>query len=126
MVAAGLLVLSALLPLALGRPSAELPESFLTPGDMGNFIPKGMRNQRFVVRDQKNSVPLGFKSGGSHNFIPPGMLRLTIAMPQSNATGLQAALLDVSNPNSENYGHHLSKSEVCWFTIALASILTFP
>ena len=123
MVAAGLLVLSALLPLALGQPSAD-PE---VNGNLGGFVPPGMRSHSpFVVRDQKNSVPLGFKSGRAPNFIPPGMLRLTIAMPQSNVTGLQAALLDVSNPNSENYGHHLSKSEVCWFTIALGSILTFP
>ena len=92
MVAASLLSLVALIPLALGRPSAT---------------------HEFVVRDQHNVVPLGFFNSHPHfPFIPPGMLRLTVAMKQSNATGLQAALLDVSNPNSENYGHHLSKSEV--------------
>ncbi|TFK88152.1 subtilisin-like protein [Polyporus arcularius HHB13444] len=92
MVAAGLLILSSLLSLALGRPSAVHSE--------------------FVVRDQRSEVPLGFKPGNIRNFIPPGMLRLTIALPQNNATGLQASLLDVSDPTSENYGHHLSKSEV--------------
>ena len=94
MVAAGLLALSALVPLALGRPSAT--------------------HSRFVLRDQHSAVPLGFKSHGGDDsqFLPPGMLRLTIALPQQNATGLHAALLDVSDPASENYGHHLSKEEV--------------
>ncbi|KAI0760219.1 peptidase S8/S53 domain-containing protein [Fomes fomentarius] len=90
MVAAGLLVLSALIPLALGRPSAT--------------------HSNLVVRDRRSSAPNGFSA--HIPFVPPGMLRLTIGLPQSNATGLQAALQDVSDPNSENYGHHLSKSEV--------------
>lgn len=90
MVAAGLLVLSALIPLALGRPSAT--------------------HSNLVVRDRRGSAPIGFSA--HIPFVPPGMLRLTIGLPQSNATGLQAALQDVSDPNSENYGHHLSKSEV--------------
>ncbi|PIL23444.1 hypothetical protein GSI_14755 [Ganoderma sinense ZZ0214-1] len=94
MVAAGLLALSALVPLALGRPSAT--------------------HSRFVLRDQHSAVPLGFNSHGNGGFplVPPGMLRLTIALPQQNASGLHAALLDVSDPASENYGHHLSKAEV--------------
>ena len=91
MVAAGLLALSALITLALGRPSAT--------------------HSRFVVRDQREAVPLGFKGNG-FPFLPPGMLRLTIALPQSNASGLHQALLDVSNPTSPNYGNHLSKAEV--------------
>ena len=91
MVAAGLLALSALVPLALGRPSAT--------------------HSRFVLRDQHSAVPLGFNSRNSGGF-SPGMLRLTIALPQQNASGLHAALLDVSDPASENYGHHLSKTEV--------------
>ncbi|RPD64099.1 family S53 protease-like protein [Lentinus tigrinus ALCF2SS1-7] len=33
-------------------------------------------------------------------------------MPQNNVSGLHAALLDVSNPSSPNYGKHLSKDEV--------------
>ncbi|KAM5534011.1 hypothetical protein V8D89_012331 [Ganoderma adspersum] len=94
MVAAGLLALSALVPLALGRPSAT--------------------HSRFVLRDQHGAVPLGFNShsSGGFPFVPPGMLRLTIALPQQNTSGLHAALLDVSDPASENYGHHLSKGEV--------------
>lgn len=40
-------------------------------------------------------------------------MTLRIALVQSNSTGLEKALYDVSNPASENYGHHLTKAEVC-------------
>ena len=40
------------------------------------------------------------------------LLRLTIGLPQNNITGLQKALLDVSDPDSPNYGHYWSQAEV--------------
>lgn len=90
MVAAGLLVLSSLFSLALAAPSFQ--------------------ERRHVVRSVKE-VPHGFsylqKASQEHT------LTLRIALVQNNATGLEKALYDVSNPASENYGHHLTKAEVC-------------
>ncbi|PIL23443.1 hypothetical protein GSI_14754 [Ganoderma sinense ZZ0214-1] len=88
MVAAGLLVLSSLFSLALAAPS--------------------LQQRRHVVRSV--SVPHGFsyvqKANQEHT------LTLRIALVQNNATGLEKALYDVSNPASENYGRHLTKAEV--------------
>ncbi|RPD61265.1 subtilisin-like protein [Lentinus tigrinus ALCF2SS1-6] len=43
-------------------------------------------------------------------------MRLTIAMPQVNESGLYTALLDVSDPTSKNYGRHLSAKEIGRYT----------
>ena len=66
---------------------------------------------RFIVRDQLSAVPAGFRPSGKV-VSPNNVLKLTVALPQGNVSGLHAALLDVSDPNSPNYGHHLSKVEV--------------
>ena len=87
MVAAGLLFF--LLPVVLGRPAT-------TPLEL-------------VVRSQRPGPPVGFSKGA---VLPEETIRLTIAMVQPNVSGLQTALLDVSNPSSANYGRHLSKDEV--------------
>ena len=89
MVAAGLLVLS-LFTLALGKPLSQSAE-------------------RLVVRSQVD-VPRGFSYVGKAS--AEKTLNLRIALVQNNATGLETALYDVSDPKSENYGHHLSKAEV--------------
>ena len=89
MVAAGLLVLS-LFTLALGKPLSQSAE-------------------RLVVRSQVD-VPRGFSYVGKAS--AEKTLNLRIALVQNNTTGLEAALYDVSDPKSENYGHHLSKAEV--------------
>ncbi|RDX41878.1 family S53 protease [Lentinus brumalis] len=39
-------------------------------------------------------------------------IQLTLALPPTDVDGLHAALYDVSDPKSPNYGKHLSKSEV--------------
>lgn len=91
MVAAGLLVLSSLFSLALAAPS--------------------LQERRHVVRAVKD-VPRGFSYLGKAN--QEQTLNLRIALVQGNSTGLEKALYDVSNPTSENYGHHLSKAEVCF------------
>ncbi|KAI0718016.1 subtilisin-like protein [Cerioporus squamosus] len=62
-----------------------------------------------VTRSQHDVTPAGFIEGGAPS---EGMVRLTIAMPQNNITGLHAAVLDVSDPYSPNYGKHLSKDEL--------------
>ncbi|KAI0738976.1 Pro-kumamolisin, activation domain-containing protein [Daedaleopsis nitida] len=66
---------------------------------------------RLAVRSQLDSLPAGFKI---HNLavLPDELIRLTFAIPQANVSGLHAALLDVSDPASPNYGRHLSKQEV--------------
>lgn len=89
MVAAGLLVLS-LFSLALGKP--------LT-----------LSSERLVVRSQVD-VPTGFSY--QRKATAEQTLNLRIALTQNNATGLESALYDVSDPTSENYGHHLTKAEV--------------
>ena len=90
MVAAGLLVLS-LFSLALGRPTSESRDNF------------------HVLRS-RSTAPQGFtwrQKAGAET-----MLNLRIALVSNNATGVETALYDVSNPSSENYGHHLTKAEV--------------
>lgn len=44
---------------------------------------------------------------------PDTLLKLRIALVQSNAAGLEEALYDVSTPTSPNYGRFLTKEEVC-------------
>ncbi|KAI0331437.1 family S53 protease-like protein [Cubamyces sp. BRFM 1775] len=43
---------------------------------------------------------------------PTASLQLTLVLPPTNIDGLHAALYDVSDPKSPNYGKHLSKSDV--------------
>ncbi|KAI0823279.1 peptidase S8/S53 domain-containing protein [Trametes gibbosa] len=43
--------------------------------------------------------------------VQPDVLNFTLALVSRNVTGLHAALLDVSDPASANYGKHLSKAE---------------
>ena len=40
---------------------------------------------------------------------------MLLALNPTNKTGLIDTLLDISNPDSPNYGQHLSKAEVCLF-----------
>nr|POE46177.1 tripeptidyl-peptidase sed2 [Quercus suber] len=47
-------------------------------------------------------------------------IRAQIGLKQSNIPGLQAKLLDISNPTSSNYGKWLSKDEVNAFTAPTA------
>ena len=72
--------------------------------------PSVMRSE-MVVRDEHPSIPKGYSAGGDAP-LPGATLRLTLAMPQTNISGLHSALMDVSDPSSENYGRHLSKAEV--------------
>ncbi len=93
MVAAGLLVLSLFSSLALGRPTAQ-------SGDVH-------------VLHRRAEVPKGFTYRQKAS--QEATVNLRIALVASNATGLETALYDVSNPASENYGHHLTKAEVRLF-----------
>lgn len=87
MVAAGLLFLS-VLPLALGRPSAQ--------------------SSPLVTRASVKAVPEGFFHSNS---LPPAMFKFVLGL-KSDSTALVNSLLDVSDPSSSKYGQHLSKDEV--------------
>ena len=64
----------------------------------------------WVVRSSRNVPPEGFRL--DMGTTQENLLRLTIGLPQNNITGLQKALLDVSDPDSPNYGHYWSQAEV--------------
>ncbi|RDX50913.1 subtilisin-like protein [Lentinus brumalis] len=91
MLAAGLLSFI-LFAVALGRPASDSHE--------------------LITRSQHDVTPSGFIEGEAPS---DGIVRLTVAMPQSNISGLHTALLDVSDPYSPNYGKHLSKDELAQF-----------
>ncbi|KAI1787574.1 subtilisin-like protein [Ganoderma leucocontextum] len=91
MLAAGLLVLFVLAPLALG---STIPRSDLVP------------------RSQLSTIPSGFSPHIRALVLDDHVLRLTIGFPSNNVEDLHAALLDVSDPSSPHYGRHLSKAEV--------------
>ena len=90
MVAAGLLALF-FIPLGLARPASK--------------------STNLMIRDHRTNPPKGFAPTGKA-LASDDLLHLTVAMPQGNATGLYDVLMDVSDPMSTNYGHHLTKSEV--------------
>ncbi|KAI0738970.1 peptidase S8/S53 domain-containing protein [Daedaleopsis nitida] len=75
---------------------------------------RGTPTSSFVVRSQLSTPPHGFVLHKSHSFtaLPDELVQLTLALPQINAGGLHAALLDVSDPASENYGRHLTREAV--------------
>ncbi|KAJ6519101.1 family S53 protease [Mycena sanguinolenta] len=62
-----------------------------------------------VLHSSRSSAPQGFASLGA---APPDQsLKLRFGLASNNASGLEAALLDVSTPSSANYGNHLTKDE---------------
>ncbi|KAI0690236.1 peptidase S8/S53 domain-containing protein [Cerioporus squamosus] len=74
-------------------------------------LPGSLGDSELVVRAQLPAAPRGFVPR-AYAVLPDELVRLTIALPQSNISGLHAALLEVSNPDNLNYGRHLSKAEV--------------
>ncbi|KZT64349.1 subtilisin-like protein [Daedalea quercina L-15889] len=64
---------------------------------------------RSVPKSRRDSAPSGFTLTGTASSDTP--LTLKIALTQSNPSGLEEALYDVSTPSSANYGQHLSKDE---------------
>ncbi|KAI0788230.1 subtilisin-like protein [Fomes fomentarius] len=65
----------------------------------------GVNGAKTTVESHPKFVPL-------HPASPGSSIELTLGLPPSNVEGLHAALLDVSDPDSPNYGKYLSKSEV--------------
>ncbi|KAH9888842.1 peptidase S8/S53 domain-containing protein [Cubamyces lactineus] len=64
-----------------------------------------VHGRRTTVVPKAKFVPL-------HPAASTALLQLTLVLPPTNIDGLHAALYDVSDPKSANYGKHLSKSDV--------------
>lgn len=58
--------------------------------------------------------PLGWRQDGSVH--SEATLKLSIGLKQNDIKGLEAKLLDISNPESDNYGKWLSKDELEKYT----------
>ncbi|RPD54237.1 family S53 protease [Lentinus tigrinus ALCF2SS1-7] len=68
-------------------------------------LPLAVHGRQTTVIPKSNFIPL-------HPAVPSSSLQLTLVLPPTNIDGLHAALYDVSDPKSPNYGKHLSKAEV--------------
>lgn len=69
-----------------------------------------MQRRAMKVHEVRPEVPAGFVKVATAS--PSTTLRMRIALAQSNPSGLTDALMDVSTPDSANYGQHLTKEEV--------------
>lgn len=68
-------------------------------------------SRNLVVHERRGAVPDGFTTGSA---APPNQtLNLRVALVNSDISGLESKLYDVSTPGNSNYGKHLSKDEVC-------------
>ncbi|KAI0718420.1 subtilisin-like protein [Cerioporus squamosus] len=63
-----------------------------------------------LVHETRDVLPLGFSLAGPA--APHTTLNLRVALTQSNPDAIVDALYQVSDPSSDKYGQHLSKSEV--------------
>ncbi|RPD75551.1 subtilisin-like protein [Lentinus tigrinus ALCF2SS1-7] len=89
---------------------AALP-FFLSLASAVNSLPGSVGDSELVIRSELPAAPKGFVPR-TLAVLPDELVHLTIALPQSNVSGLHAALLEVSDPDHPNYGRHLSKAEV--------------
>ena len=62
------------------------------------------------VHESRSTVPPGFIYQGAAS--PDTVLRMRIALRQSNPDILEDVLMTVSTPGTPRYGQHLSKDEV--------------
>ena len=62
------------------------------------------------LHERRDSVPEGFTRTGPAP--ENAALRFRIALVQNNIEGLKTELMDISTPNSPQYGQWLSKEEV--------------
>ncbi|KAH9830767.1 peptidase S8/S53 domain-containing protein [Rhodofomes roseus] len=65
------------------------------------------------VHTRMDSAPVGFTLAGAAS--PDTMIKLRVALVQSNPAGLEDALYDVSTPSSANYGQYLTREEAAAF-----------
>ena len=66
--------------------------------------------RNMVVRESRSAAPSGFVHSGAA--AADQVVKLRIALVQSNPNGLIDALYDVSTPGNALYGQHLTKEEV--------------
>ncbi|KII88063.1 hypothetical protein PLICRDRAFT_30516 [Plicaturopsis crispa FD-325 SS-3] len=66
--------------------------------------------RNLVVHESRESAPDGFVHAGAAP--ADTVLNMRIALVQSDPSGLEQALMDVSTPSSALYGQHLTKDEV--------------
>lgn len=72
----------------------------------------GLSSSSMRVHDARNEPPPGFTRIGP----PPSgtLIKLRIALKQTNMEGLIKKLYDLSTPGNENYTKWLSAKEVRW------------
>lgn len=62
------------------------------------------------MHEKRSSAPEGFVYHGIPS--PDEKITLQVSLRSHNITGLEERLWDISDPNSLNYGKHMSKEEV--------------
>lgn len=77
---------------------------------LGKPVARNLEIHEFVEK-----IPAGFKLKGPAS--SDEVLKLRIALVQSDPTGLINKLMDVSTPSSGNYGQYLTKEDVRLFYI---------
>jgi tripeptidyl-peptidase-1 len=83
---------------------------------LGAVVAAAIANPLFlsmVVQDQRNSAPDGFVQEGAPS--SDQIIKLRIALHQTNIAGLEDALMAVSTPGNALYGQHLTMEEVAAF-----------
>ncbi|RDX46442.1 subtilisin-like protein [Lentinus brumalis] len=73
-------------------------------------LSKSKFSRDLLVHETRVVLPLGFALAGPA--APHTTLNLRVALTQSNPDAIVDALYQVSDPSSDKYGQHLSKSEV--------------
>lgn len=63
-----------------------------------------------IVHDQRSAAPDGFTLQRLAESTQA--IRLRIGLRQSNMTGLQDTLMDISTPGNARYGKHLTREQV--------------
>ncbi|KAH9948990.1 peptidase S8/S53 domain-containing protein [Amylocystis lapponica] len=75
-------------------------------------------SRNMQVHEKRDSIPNGFVARGAAPL--DQVLKLRIALKQSDPAGLEAALYDVSTPSSPNYGKYLTREEAASYAAPTA------
>ena len=97
-------------PSVMVVPTRLLAFSLFTSFAVATSLFSSKYSRDLLVHESRDVLPIGFSLVGPAASHTP--LSLRIALTQSNPDAIVTALLNVSDPTSANYGHHLSKSEV--------------
>ena len=94
----------------------RLALSFFSSLAVATPLSSSLFSRDLLVHEARDVLPLGFSLAGPA--APHTPLKLRIALTQNNPDAIVDALYSVSNPSSDKYGQHLSKTEVrCHRTI---------